>query len=574
MRAPASRVRADLTRALRDAGFKVTRETTTLIEARRGSQLAASISAEKLPLVAGCGSRRGREACDVQVHLEDAWRSPLNKVYGLNGKYDRVFQGVLARLDAELGRIDPAAAAGFAAAATVSPMGDVALLERANAVYLDGTQKAAGRGRPPRCWAAASPTRRRRGGASPTCGSSRARRRWSSTSRRPRPCSRSPRSSARSPPACRSTSCARSRAWPPASSSRWRAAPPCPTCSSRAASAHAVDFLRQQAALREDMPVRQLLVCRDCRFEKIVNADYQRLAERNRKLGLLMGGVGATIGPGGVNPFVIFGQLFRLKKLDPEFVCPRCQGMQNDPFVVTFCPKCGERHQEGALRGCRCGHDFRAQAIGLLAQRIKAAKEAAAARALAAEAAAARAAEEARIAEEAAAAQAAAAAEAAAAQAAVQAAAAAAALPPPSSPTLALEIETPGTPPRTVTVDAVLVMGREEGDVILDDRRVSRQHLRLTPRRDGVLLEDLGSSNGTSVNGTRVGGPLLLRGGETVRARADRRPRRRRDPQRPDGDRRAADRLTGRPTRRRRAARRGPRARTSACGRRGRTRWS
>jgi pSer/pThr/pTyr-binding forkhead associated (FHA) protein len=72
-------------------------------------------------------------------------------------------------------------------------------------------------------------------------------------------------------------------------------------------------------------------------------------------------------------------------------------------------------------------------------------------------------------------------------------------------------------PPRTVIVDAVLVVGREEGDVILEDRRVSRRHVRLTPRRDGVLLEDLGSSNGTSVNGTRVGGPLLLRGGETVR---------------------------------------------------------
>ena len=78
VRAPASRVRADLTRALRDAGFKVTRETTTLIEARRGSQLAASISMEKLPLVAGLRLEPRDEACDVQLHLEDTWRSPLN----------------------------------------------------------------------------------------------------------------------------------------------------------------------------------------------------------------------------------------------------------------------------------------------------------------------------------------------------------------------------------------------------------------------------------------------------------------------------------------------------------------
>ena len=516
VRAPASRVRADLTRALRDAGFKVTRETTTLIEARRGSQLAASISMEKLPLVAGLRLAPRAEACDVQLHLEDAWRSPLNKVYGLNGKYDRVFQGVLERLDAELARIDPAAAQlGFAPAATVSPMGDVAVLERANGGLYDGAQKAAG-----------TVDKRVLGGGEPATQPA-----WRGVAHVRLVAGQATLEldveEAQAVLAVAALVGAQPVGMPEqlvreveALAARIELAlesgTAVPDVALEGSERHAVDFLRQQAALREDMPVRQLLVCRDCRFEKIVNADYQRLAERNRKLGLLMGGVGATIGPGGVNPFVIFGQLFRLKKLDPEFVCPRCQGMQADPFVVTFCPKCGERHQEGALRGCRCGHDFRAQAVGLLARRIREAKEAEAARVRAAEAAAARALEEARIAEEAAA-QAAAAQAAAAQAAAAQAAAATAAIPPPSSPTLALELETPGVPPRTVTVDAVLVVGREEGDVILDDRRVSRRHLRLTPRRDGVLLEDLGSSNGTSVNGTRVGGPLLLRGGETVR---------------------------------------------------------
>jgi len=35
-------------------------------------------------------------------------------------------------------------------------------------------------------------------------------------------------------------------------------------------------------------------------------------------------------------------------------------------------------------------------------------------------------------------------------------------------------------------------------------RALSRQHARLTPWTGGVLVEDLGSTNGTSVNGNRI----------------------------------------------------------------------
>ena len=54
------------------------------------------------------------------------------------------------------------------------------------------------------------------------------------------------------------------------------------------------------------------------------------------------------------------GQLVRVKKLDPDFVCTRCQGTTADEWVVTYCPSCGDRRQEAVLRACpKCKYDFR-----------------------------------------------------------------------------------------------------------------------------------------------------------------------------------------------------------------------
>ena len=59
--------------------------------------------------------------------------------------------------------------------------------------------------------------------------------------------------------------------------------------------------------------------------------------------------------------------------------------------------------------------------------------------------------------------------------------------------------------------DGPIVLGRDEVcDLVVDDTRVSRQHVELKPLPDGRLaLRDLGSSNGTFVNGKRVGSALL-----------------------------------------------------------------
>jgi S1-C subfamily serine protease len=62
------------------------------------------------------------------------------------------------------------------------------------------------------------------------------------------------------------------------------------------------------------------------------------------------------------------------------------------------------------------------------------------------------------------------------------------------------------------------VVGREEGcDLVLQDPEVSRQHAYLRVAPDGTAeLHDLGSSNGTRVNGRLVHGSTPLTGGERI----------------------------------------------------------
>src|SRR5258707_7400054 len=65
-------------------------------------------------------------------------------------------------------------------------------------------------------------------------------------------------------------------------------------------------------------------------------------------------------------------------------------------------------------------------------------------------------------------------------------------------------------------LDRPLVMGRESGcDVLIPDRQVSRFHARLTPGASGVVLEDLGSKNGTHYGGNRISAPVVLQDGDT-----------------------------------------------------------
>jgi hypothetical protein len=60
-------------------------------------------------------------------------------------------------------------------------------------------------------------------------------------------------------------------------------------------------------------------------------------------------------------------------------------------------------------------------------------------------------------------------------------------------------------------------IGREAGnEIVIEDPQVSRRHATLTRQGATYLLEDIGSTNGTYVNGKRVTAPVLLSNGDMI----------------------------------------------------------
>ncbi len=64
--------------------------------------------------------------------------------------------------------------------------------------------------------------------------------------------------------------------------------------------------------------------------------------------------------------------------------------------------------------------------------------------------------------------------------------------------------------------DSILVGRGSNCDISIPSRQVSRQHARITPTREGVKLEDLGSKNGTHHNGKAIHNPIMLKDGDIV----------------------------------------------------------
>ena len=63
---------------------------------------------------------------------------------------------------------------------------------------------------------------------------------------------------------------------------------------------------------------------------------------------------------------------------------------------------------------------------------------------------------------------------------------------------------------------AVLVGRATESDIQLRDTFVSSRHVRLEGAPDGLYVEDLGSTNGTLVNGAELERPMLLDPGDQL----------------------------------------------------------
>jgi len=67
------------------------------------------------------------------------------------------------------------------------------------------------------------------------------------------------------------------------------------------------------------------------------------------------------------------------------------------------------------------------------------------------------------------------------------------------------------------TLKGDVIVGRDDScNVIIQNRQVSRYHARFATLPHGVQLEDLGSKNGTHINGHEVVEPIMLQDGDVI----------------------------------------------------------
>ena len=67
------------------------------------------------------------------------------------------------------------------------------------------------------------------------------------------------------------------------------------------------------------------------------------------------------------------------------------------------------------------------------------------------------------------------------------------------------------------TAQVTVGRGANNDLALTDDEFASARHARIEPRRDGVYVEDVGSTNGTFVNGIRLARERKLAPGDVVR---------------------------------------------------------
>jgi adenylate cyclase len=80
-----------------------------------------------------------------------------------------------------------------------------------------------------------------------------------------------------------------------------------------------------------------------------------------------------------------------------------------------------------------------------------------------------------------------------------------------------VEVRQPSRKPLVVGIGEALELGRECDGLLLSDSEVSRRHIRFEQGDGGVTVTDLGSTNGTTVNGTRIEGPTVVTEADVIR---------------------------------------------------------
>jgi hypothetical protein len=365
-------VRATLLRVIRDLDCDIENESFTEVRATRGSQLGgATLSPDRVPLnlqvtfePLGTGTR-------VFVAIEDRWKVSIGRQGAASAAYERAFSDLLGGIDAALRRLDPGASFTPWAGSTGDSSSSAAVVQRAgrwekslmrrSARLLDG-KPAPGPGQLGRGEAGGSET----GEVQVAIAA-------------PGKVARMDLAAAYVLLTAGQLIAARPGKLPPPMAAQVQAlvillerqldttSAPQAFVQIQIPPEHVpvVSFLRLQARLRDELPLRTLQVCTTCKLEKVVNPDFLQMRERTRRMKVLTGSFGAVIGAHHVSPYVLVGRLVQIKKSDPDFVCQRCQGLDADETIITFCPRCGDRRAESVLRECpRCKLDYRSLVAG------------------------------------------------------------------------------------------------------------------------------------------------------------------------------------------------------------------
>jgi hypothetical protein len=70
---------------------------------------------------------------------------------------------------------------------------------------------------------------------------------------------------------------------------------------------------------------------------------------------------------------------------------------------------------------------------------------------------------------------------------------------------------------RRLELGGAVAIGRQDGDLVLEDPEVSRRHAVLRREGESIVVEDLDSTNGTFVNGERIRSAIPIGPGDLVR---------------------------------------------------------